>query len=50
MVTEADVIAVVGLGLLGWGLWMAWPPLAPTVTGVLLIVAGVRLGRNVSGR
>lgn len=36
-----DVLAVVGIGLLGYGLWQIYPPLALIVTGVLVLAAAV---------
>lgn len=38
-VDRHDILAAAGLALLNWGLWMIWPPLAPTVTGILLLGA-----------
>lgn len=40
-VDRLDGLALVGLALLNWGLWWIWPPLAPLVTG-LVILAAVR--------
>lgn len=34
-----DWLALVGLALLGVGLWLVWPPLAFVVIGALLLVA-----------
>jgi len=36
-----DVMALAGLGLLGAGLWMVWPPLALMVVGGLLLALGL---------
>ena len=40
-VGATDVMALVGLGLLGAGLWMVWPPLALMVVGGLLLALGL---------
>lgn len=39
-----DGIALVGLILLGVGLWLIWPPLGLVVPGALLLGLGVVLG------
>lgn len=44
-----DGIALVGLILLGVGLWLIWPPLGLVVPGGLLLVLGIVLGL-MSGR
>ncbi len=36
-----DVLIVSGLGLLGYGLYLIWPPLMPLVTGGLLLFIGL---------
>lgn len=43
-----DVLALIGLGLLSWGLWWIWPPLAPLVVGTLILVAVVYRARQVN--
>jgi hypothetical protein len=40
-VDATDLLAVVGLGTLGAGLWMIWPALALIVVGSLLLVMGI---------
>jgi hypothetical protein len=40
---RADVLATLGLGLLGAGLWMWWP------AGALMVVGGLLLGLAVLG-
>jgi hypothetical protein len=40
----ADFISLVGLALLGYGLFLFDPRVAYCVVGVLLIVAGYRIG------
>lgn len=42
----SDVLSVVGLSLLGYGLYIFEPWVAFSVVGSLLILAGVRLGRS----
>lgn len=37
-----DILIVLGAGLLGYGLWQIWPPLAFVVIGALAIAWGVR--------
>ena len=34
-----SIVTVSALGLIGWGCWLAWPPLAPLAIGVLLLAA-----------
>lgn len=41
-----DVIALCGLGLLGYGLYLYEPWVAFAVCGALLIVAGVAIGKG----
>ncbi len=36
-----DVLIVVGLALVGLGLWWIWPALAVIVVGLLLLTAGL---------
>lgn len=36
-----DVVAAIGLALLGVGLYLAWPPLALIIVGAVLLIAGV---------
>ena len=38
----SDVLIFMGLGELGWGLWLKSPWLSLTVTGGLLFLLGVR--------
>lgn len=38
---ERDLVGLVGLGLLGAGLWWWWPPAALMVVGVLLLLAAL---------
>lgn len=40
---RADLVALVGLGLLTWGLYLVYPPLAPIVGGLILIAAGTAM-------
>jgi len=42
----ADIFAVLGLLLLGYGLTLVWEPLAPIVVGVLLIAYAVLVSRT----
>lgn len=35
------LLFVAGVAAVGWGLWLAWPPLAWIVVGVLVAVVGV---------
>lgn len=42
----ADIVAVIGLGLLGYGLFLYDPRISYCTVGVLLIVAGYKIGRN----
>jgi hypothetical protein len=39
-----EALGLAGMALLAVGLWMAWPPLAPIVLGLLLLAAGVLPG------
>jgi hypothetical protein len=41
----ADLISLVGLVMLGYGLWLISPALSLSIIGGLLIVFGVSLGR-----
>jgi len=41
-----DIVAVFGLGSLGAGLWLYRPWVSLSVVGVLLIVAGLMLGKG----
>lgn len=41
-----ELFALAGVSLLAFGLWMAWPPLAPMVVGVLLLAASALPGRK----
>ena len=34
-----DLLALLGLGLLAWGLWAIYEPLAPLVVGGLILFA-----------
>ncbi|MFW5943163.1 MAG: hypothetical protein ACOC9X_01360 [bacterium] len=36
-----DLWAILGVGLLGYGLWLAWPPLAFIVLGLLFVGLGL---------
>lgn len=40
-VDRTDVLVLVGLALLGAGLWLYWPPLALMVIGGLLLAIGL---------
>lgn len=40
-----DVLTVAGVSLLGYGLWLYYEPLSYVVTGSLLIIGGVLMGR-----
>ncbi len=40
----ADLIALVGLVMLGYGLWLIEPAIAFSVIGSLLIIFGIFLG------
>ncbi len=42
----ADIFAVIGLVLLGYGLLRVWEPLAPIVVGSLLIGYAVLVSRT----
>ncbi len=42
----ADIFAVLGLLLLGYGLTLVWEPLAPIVVGTLLIAYAVLVSRT----
>jgi hypothetical protein len=44
----SDVISVIGLSLLGYGLFLFLPWVSYAVCGSLLIIAGVRIGANES--
>jgi hypothetical protein len=44
----SDFLSVVGLALLGYGLFLFIPWVSYSVCGSLLILAGVRLGANES--
>lgn len=44
-IAPADGLAIGGLLLLAIGLWWVYPPAAPIVVGLLLLVASVRLAR-----
>ena len=41
-----DVVALVGLGLVGAGLWFVYWPLALIVPGAVLVVVGILGARN----
>ena len=41
-----DILAVLGLALLGYGLYLFLPWVSFAVCGALLILSGVFLGRN----
>lgn len=43
----ADFISLIGLALLGYGLFLFDPRVAYCVVGVLLIVAGYRISGNI---
>lgn len=49
MIDGFDVMALVGLGMLGAGLWMVSPALSLSVTGGILIAGGV-LGAGLRAR
>ncbi len=36
MIDARDVIALIGLGLLSFGCWLAWPPLGAIAPGLVL--------------
>jgi hypothetical protein len=36
-----DVLIVTGLGSLGYGLYLIWPPLTPIILGALLLIIGL---------
>lgn len=44
-----DVVAAVGIGLVGVGCWLVYPPLAFVAVGTMLIVAAL-VGARASGR
>lgn len=37
-----DLFVFAGLGVLGYGLWLMYPPMAYVVTGAALFLLGVR--------
>lgn len=39
----ADLCVLVGVVVIGWALWVIWPPLAGIWAGLLLIGVGTRL-------
>jgi len=41
-----DIACLLGACLLGYGVWLTWPPLAFIFAGAALIAAGVRLHLN----
>lgn len=41
-----DVLTLVGIGLIGVGLYLVYPPLALIVVGTLLLVLGLIAGRG----
>lgn len=45
-VDARDTLFFVGLGLMAWGLWWIWPPLAPTLCGLVLVVYMMTVGRR----
>jgi uncharacterized membrane protein YbaN (DUF454 family) len=45
-VDKLDILAIIGLVLLNVGLAAIWLPLAPTVTGVLILCGVVFAARN----
>lgn len=36
-----ELVGIIGLALLGWGLWLAWPPLCPIAIGSLVLLFSV---------
>ncbi len=44
-----DVMALVGLGMVGVGLWFVYWPLALIVPGVVLLAVGIFGARNGTG-
>jgi hypothetical protein len=44
-ITVADICGITGLGCLGVGLWLVYPPIALVVVGGLLILAAYRSAR-----
>ena len=45
----SDIIALIGLALLGYGLFLFDPRVSYCTVGSLLIMAGYRMGRNTQG-
>lgn len=51
LVDRYDAVALVGLAGVTWGLWWIWPPLAPLIIGVILLLAGSwQAGQEVNRR
>lgn len=46
MIDLYDVMAIVGLSMLGAGLWLVTPALALSVVGGILLILGVALARE----
>lgn len=40
-----DALAVAGLGLVGYGLWLFFPPAAFVVVGGVVLIAATRLSK-----
>ncbi|MCE5334361.1 MAG: hypothetical protein LLG06_07195 [Desulfobacteraceae bacterium] len=45
-----DIVAILGLSLLGYGLWLHAPWISFTTVGAILLTAGIRLGRGADDR
>ena len=36
-----DIFILIGFGLIGYGIYLIWPPLTPLILGALMLIIGI---------
>ena len=36
-----DILILLGFGLIGYGIYLIWPPLTPLILGALMLIIGL---------